>query len=387
MTISSDLASALNETVINEAFKLVIKNRPSLLSVVGFGGARAATEGYKMSWLDMAVAADQVTVNGAVLIDGTSIVTAAGSVVMRPGMLLSVDASDEVMLVTAVAGTTSAYTLTVTRGVAGTAAAISDGATLTIDSIGREENSTGNDDGIYQPDVVENYFQTIDTMITMSRRALSTMQYGNTNSIAFQIQERIRQLAIKLDRMLIRGPKLSTTVGGDAVTYSGGLRYWAGQTGRINTDASAATLTLDMIAALDKEVVSRGGVTDTLVVGIAKAQKLASLIAANYSSQRLSDWSSDRGAITVLPSDIPLVGSVNKIVVDTNVADDELFVLDSSMVKILPMAALNAENSGSWTTKNATTPGQDGQSVRVLGDFAVEMMNSKTHFARLYNIG
>lgn len=382
--LSGNLAAALNETVINEAFQLVLKNRPSLLSVVGpFGQSRAATEGYKMSWLDMQVSADALTVNGAVLAAATSITIAAGSVVARPGMLLSAEGSDEVMLVTAVAG----LDLTVTRGVAGTAADIADGATLTIDSVGREENSLGIDDGIFQPETVENFFQTIDTMVTFSRRALATMQYGNTNSMAFQVQERIRQLAIKLDRMLIRGAKLSTTVGGESVTYSGGLRYWAGQAGRINQDAGAAALTLDLIGDLDKEIVTRGGQTDTLAVGIGKAQELSKLIAANYSSQRLADWNQDRGAVLMLPSDIPLIGNVNRIVVDTNIADDELFLLDSSMLKIVPMAANNASNDGNWTSKDATQNGQDGESVRVLGDFAVEMMNSKTHFARLSNIG
>lgn len=379
---SGDLSTALNDKVINEAFQIVMSNRPSLLGVTGFGQSRLAFDGYKLSWLDMPVGADAFTVAADAISTATSITISSGAVTARAGMLLSVSSSDEVMIVTAVSGTT----LTVTRGLSGTAAAITTGDVLTIDSVGRAENSTGSEDGIYQPETVENYFQTIDTMITMSRRALATAQFAGTNSMAFQIQNRIQQLAVKLDRMLIRGVKTTQTVDSETVTYSGGLRYFAGQTGRINETASAGALTLDLINDLNEEIVSRGGMTDTLVVGVAKARKLSALIAANYSSQRLADWTADEGSALVLPSDLPLVGNINKIVVDTNVADDELFILDSGMVKVIPMGAGNAEADGNWRTLDATQKGQDGQSVRIVGDMGIEIQNSKTHFARLYNI-
>ena len=53
----------------------------------------------------------------------------------------------------------------------------------------------------------------------------------------------------------------------------------------------------------------------------------------------------------------------------------------------MPMAAGNAVDSGNWITKDATVNGQDGQRVRILGDFAMRVRQSKTHMARMYNIG
>lgn len=379
---SSDLSTALNDKVVNEAFKLVLSNRPSLLGVVGFGNARLAYDGYKLSWLDMPVDADAFSVAADATDSATSITITAGAVNARPGMMLSVSSSDEIVLVTAVSGTT----LTVTRGVAGTAAAITTGDKLTVDSVGRPENSTGSEDGIYQPETVENYFQTVDTMVSLSRRAMATAQFGNTNSMAFQIQNRIQQLAIDLDRMLIRGTKLSATIDGEDITYTGGLRYWANQTGRINEDASGEALTLDLINDLNQEIVTRGGTSDCIVVGVEKAREISALISANYQSQRLADWTADEGSVLMLPSDLPVVGNVNKIVVDTNVADDELFILESGMIKVVPMASGNADADGSWRSLDATQKGQDGQSVRIVGDMGIEIMNSKTHFARMSNL-
>ena len=380
---SADLAAALNETVVNEAFEIARSNRTGILSTVAMGSPRVAFDGYKMSWLDMRVDATSSDLNGAVLAAATTLTVDDGSK-FRAGMTVSAAGSDEVILVTAVSGND----LTVTRGFGGTTAAdIADNTTITIDSVGREENSTAAIDGIFQPDLVENYFQTMDTAVEFSRRALATMQFGDTNALAFQVSERIRQLTIQMDRALVRGRKATATVGGNTVTYTGGLRYWLDQAGAISTDNSAATLTLDQINVLNAEIVSRGGNANTIAVGIAKARKLNALVSANYSSQRLAEWTADEGSVLALPSDLPLVGNVTRIVVDTNLNDDELIIYDSGSITVAPMASNNAQDSGAWRSVDATTPGQDGYRTRIIGDFAMEVRQSKTHMARLYNIG
>lgn len=116
------------------------------------------------------------------------------------------------------------------------------------------------------------------------------------------------------------------------------------------------------------------------------ARQLNALVSANYSSQRLRDWTADEGSVLALPSDLPLVGQVNRIVVDTNIKDDELFIYDSGSLSVVPMASNNAEDSGAWRTVDATQPGQDGYRTRIIGDFAVEARNHKWNMARLSNI-
>lgn len=379
---SGVLAAALNHKVINEAFMIARSNRTGLLQVANMSDPMIAYDGYKMGWLDFRIDATSSPVTAAMAIGATTAPVADGSK-FRPGMTLSPEGSEEVMLVTAVSGNN----LTVERGFGGTtAAAIADTTVLTIDSVGREENSLAANDGIFQPDNMENFFQTMDTAVEFSRRALATLQYGGTNNLQFQLSERIRQLTIQMDRALVRGRKATATIGGEQVTYTGGLRYFLDQSGAINVDHSAAALTLDAINDLNAEIVSRGGTADTIAVGIGQARKLSALVSANYSSQRLGEWTADEGSLLTLPSDLPLVGNVNRIVVDTNLAADELIIIDSGMVSVKPMAAGNAENSGAWQTKDATQNGQDGERVRIIGDFAMEIRQSKTHMARLSNI-
>ena len=113
---------------------------------------------------------------------------------------------------------------------------------------------------------------------------------------------------------------------------------------------------------------------------------LQALVNSKYGSQRLAEFVSDEGGLTTLPTDLPQIGGVNKIVIDTNLKDSEIYLVNSSRMKIVPMAQGNAEDSGAWRTMDATQPGQDGQKVRILGDFAMELRDTKTHFARLTNI-
>lgn len=346
------------------------------------GSPRQAFDGYKMSWLEMQVNATGSTLTSAINASTTTVPVADGTV-FRAGMTFSAPTGDEVFLVTNVSGNN----LTVaTRPFGGTAAALDNGTAITIDSVGREENSLAADDGIVQPDPIQNWFQTMDTAIQFSRRALATMQFGDTNALAFQLSERIRQLTIQMDRMLVGGIKAAPTIDGNVVTYSGGMRYWTAQSGAINEDAGAAALTLDLINDINATIVAAGGTANTIAVGIPLARQLNALVSANYSSQRLRDWTADEGSVLALPSDLPLVGQVNRIVVDTNIKDDELFIYDSGSLSVVPMASNNAEDSGAWRTVDATQPGQDGYRTRIIGDFAVEARNHKWNMARLSNI-
>jgi hypothetical protein len=380
---SGILASALNNEVINEAFEIARSNRTGILQVVAMGGARQAFEGYKMGWLDFRVDASSSTTTAEALAAATTLAVTDGSK-FRAGMVLSPEGSEEVVLVESVSGNN----LTVVRGFGGTTAAtIASDATLTIDSVGREENSQAKNDGIFQPDNMENFFQTMDTAVEFSRRALATIQQGNTNDLAFQVSERIRQLTIQMDRALVRGRKATATIAGELVTYTGGLRYFLDQAGAIKGDNAAAALSLDAINEMNAQIVAAGGTANTIAVGIKQARKLSALVAANYQSSRLGEWTADEGSLLTLPSDLPLVGNVNRIVVDTNLNDDELVIFDAGMVSVVPMAANNAKESGAWQTKDATQPGQDGERTRILGDFAMEVRQSKTHMARLHNIG
>lgn len=376
--LSSDFIAELNEKVINPAFEVARQNYQGLINVISDGDLRQPEAGHKLSWLDMQVDARGSVLNGNID-TATTTVTVGNGGSFRAGQMVSVKGSTEVMLVTAVSGND----LTVIRAVQGVATAGTSGDSIYIDSVGREENSIGTDDGIVEPTKSENYFQTMDGQLTFSRRALALAQQGNYNDIQFQLDELVRQKTIETNRMLIRGVKYSTTaINSKLITYSGGLNYWASQTGAIS-NAIGGALTLTNLDDAVEDIVLAGGMTDTILVNTKQARKLQSLINANYTSQRLDEVNADRGGLIRLSSDLPILGSVNQIVVDTNVQDDELFLVDSSKLRLIPMASGNAQDTGAWRTLDATQKGQDGYSVRIVGDYGIEMRNWKTNFAKL----
>ena len=379
---SGVLDAALNAEVVNQALELAIQGYNGVIGTASLAGAERPEEGSKLNWLDYHETPRSSALTAGVNDSVTTIPVTAGAS-FRAGMQVSAANSDEVMMVTAVSGNN----LTVTRGYGSTtAAAVTSGTELFIDSVAREENSLSENDTINQPETRENFFQTMDTALEFSRRALATLQYGNTNDLVMQLAASMRQLVTQQNRALIRGRKGSVTISGKARTTTGGIKYWIDQTDGINTNNSGNALTLTQIDNLSAQVKSLGGRVDTVAVGIDKARTMNALVAANYSSQRLADFVSDQGSLTRLPSDLPLVGDVTNIVIDTNIGDNELLMFDSSKLEIVPMAAGNADAGGAFRTLDATQPGQDGVSRRIVGDFGMRVRNYKTHMARLHNI-
>ncbi|HHZ69605.1 MAG TPA: hypothetical protein EYN54_04830 [Methylococcaceae bacterium] len=387
MSNSNALLAALTDKRINDVFEIVRRDRTGVLATISMEEPLRPYEGYKGSWIDSYSGADRVVVNGTIAAGVTTLVTDASSV-LRVGTIMTIPSSGEVIYVSAVASTTSC---TIERSVGGVAAAsINDNEVLIIDSIARPENSIGEDDGIYQPETVENFFQTIDTQINMSRRSMATMTFGGTNDLNFQLEERMKQLAIKLDRMIINGQRFTTGTGDNLVSATGGFRFYndlaSVSVAGLKSDAAGAALTQAMINNLNESIVTEGGTTNTLAVGIAKARDIHAIISANYSSERLSDWTQDEGSIFQLPTDMPLIGNVNQIVIDTNLRDTEVMMYDSSKITVAPMAQGNGVDGGNWRTMDATAVGQDGNAARIIGDFMVKVRQSKSHMGLIHNL-
>lgn len=380
MSNSNALAAALNNKLINDAFKIAYRDRTGILATVGMGAAQRPYEGYKQSWTDAYKGADSVQTSVAHTAAVTNL-TVDSTAVLQPGMLLS--NGEEVIRITSI---TSATVAVIARAFGGTTAeTMDDNQVLTIDSKGLVENSTGTDDALYQPQLTENFFQTMDTQINMSRRALATVQYGDTNDLQFQLQQRLRQLAINMDRMLVRGRRAESGAGDALISYCGGMKFYNDQVGAIKIDAGGAALSEALINNLNEAIVLQGGTTNSIAVSVAKARDIHALITANFTSARLSDWSADEGSVYQLPTDMPLIGNINNIVIDTNLADTEILMYDSSMIKIIPMAAANGGDGGDWRTLDATAAGQDGESVRIVGDFSVECRQSLSHMGLSHN--
>lgn len=383
-TLIEDLQADLNGETINQMLEIVRSNKPSFIgSIAGFATPEMMTADKKHQWLDYKIDARGDSVNGAIADGTTTSIVVDDGTKFRARQLVRVPSTGEVFAVSAVTDNT----LTVIRGVGGTAAAIADDAVLQIQGVAREENSLADPDSIDQPEKRWNYFQTFDTTLEFSDDMMKAYSYGGTNNLQFQLQNQMMQLNYQLNRSLLWNPRSSFTVGGKDSTVSGGIGSFITEASDLNIDNGAATLTLDQINAVYESIFNKGGMVNKICVGTALGRKLNALVSANYSSQRLQTWTSDQGSLTQLPSDLPLFGGVTEIVIDNNMGASELFMYDSSKIQIVPVAANQSGTDGSWKTLNATQPGQDGAALRVLGKLSFRFRDYATHMARLYNIG
>lgn len=383
-TLIEDLKAELNGETINQMLNIVRSNRPSFIgSIAGFSTPELMTSDKKHQWLDYKIDA-RGDVTAAPVADGvaTSITVADGSK-FRSRQVVRVPSTGEVLAIDSVSGNT----LTVIRGVGGTAAAIGSGAELQIQGTAREENSLPDADTIDQPDKRWNYFQTFDTTLQFSDDMMKAYSYGDTNNLQFQLQNQMMQLNYQLNRSMLWNSRNTFTVGGKDSTMAGGIGSFIESASDLNFDNGAATLTLDQINAVYESIFNKGGMVNKICVGTALGRKLNALVSANYSSQRLQTWTSDQGSLTQLPSDLPLFGGVTDIVIDNNMGANELFMYDSSKIQIVPVAANQSMSDGSWVTKDATTPGQDGAALRVIGKLSFRFRDYATHMARIYNVG
>lgn len=384
-TLVDDLLAPLNAETIQESINIVRSRRPSILgSIGGFSAAEVMDADRKIQWLDYRIDARSDVVKSDYTIGATTVLVADGGK-FRSRMVLRNATTGEIMAVDSV----SANTLTVIRGIAngGTGVAGSANDVLYIESVAREENSLADADSIDQPEKMNNIVQTMDGNISFSDDALKIAQFGDTNAMALQLQNQIMQMTYQLNNALIGGTRGSFTVGGKPSYMTGGMRFFSQESGGNNIDNSAATLTLDQINAVYETLFNKGGNVDRIAVGTKLGRKLSALVSAEYSSQRLSEWQSDTGALITLPSDLPLFGGVQNIVIDNTLTGDELFMYNAAKIDIVPAAANQSDSDGGWKTMDATQPGQDGVSARILGKLALRLRDSKTDLARIHNIG
>lgn len=379
------LLAELNAETINQSINIVRSRRPSVFgSIAGFASPEVMDSERKIQWLDYPINARADELAAAVTNVATSLTVVDGSK-FRKRMVLLIESTGEQVVVADVVGNV----LTVQRGynTGGTGAAAAIGAKVSIESTAREENSLADPDAIDQPTKAYNVVQTMDGNIEFSDDALKIAQYGNTNAMALQVSNQMMQLTYQLNNMIIGGTRGTFTVGGKTSYTSGGMRHFATQAGGINVDNSGAALTLDQINAVYETIFNRGGVVNKIAVGTKLGRKLNALVSANYSSQRLSEWQSDQGSLISLPSDLPLFGGITDIVIDNTLGAKELFMYDASRIEVVPAAANQSDSDGGWKTLDATQKGQDGISARIIGKMTARFRDSKTHLARIHNIG
>lgn len=381
----------LTQEKVSEAFEVVRQERPSLVSLVPVVAPETPSKDAKCEWLNSTRLAGLRFKTTAAVTNVATTIPVVNASLLRKDTIVRDPSTGEQMIITAV--DTGANTITVVRHLGGTTTAIADAATLEVVSVARPENSEGENNATYAPVREFNYFQTFDAQIEYSRRALSGMTHGNFNDLNFQLGEQMRDLVNSMDMQMQFGLRLArpsgqTMFGGIQSMVSDGTALGNESTtlGYHNAVAGAPVLTLAHVNDTHEQVFNRGGRVSVLMMNTATARKLGELLRKdNISYASMAQTLADASNAQFMRFDIPVVEGVNQILINSNMANGQIWFLNPGRMAIVPMAAGKADHDGNWTMSSPDKD-RDGYIRRILGDYSFRYRNQYNDLALMTGV-
>lgn len=291
----------------------------------------------------------------------------------RPGDQVRPNNGPEVMLVTAVSGNV----LTVTRGYGGTTAiALADNMKLTILGNAALEGDDKPAARFTNRVRKANFTQIFTAAVEVSGTQQAASAIGVRDEVDYQKQERLRELLRDLEHCVINGVAPSTSPEGSATvrrTMRGIARHisthnYSPGDGVIPSGQGTNNdlLTEDIINAALRAVwdVAQSRI-DTIVVG-------------GFQKRRINQFVGDRGyapkdtkfkeLVSVYESDF----GVCRVILSRAMPADQVLMLDSSRIQVLPLAGRSFHYKPLGPTGDAHT----GQ---VIGEYTLELKNENAH--------
>jgi hypothetical protein len=342
------------ESVVDEILLLNPHQTP-LLNALGFSEAVSAVEHI---WYEDEMFADETTTSASALVGATDVVV-VDVTPFRVGSVIKI--VDELLYVSAI--NTGTKTLTVTRAYASTtAAAIANGAKVEFLF---DEGAEGADARAarYKARVRKsNLTQIFTDSIEISGTAQAVAQYGIDNLYEYEKQKKQLELALQLEKAMINGVSYES----GQVRQMKGIRQWITS----NVTAVNGALTVGAINTLAQNVYDAGGFASggAYKIMVAAKQKIA-LSATDANKIQLTRAENARG--NVVDQIVTDFGQF-EIVLNQNLAADELILLDSNRVSIHPLTTREFGHTYLGTKGDYTT----GQ---IVGEYTLKLEQEKAH--------
>lgn len=342
------------ESITDEILLLNAHQTP-FINVKGFSESTTQVEHV---WFEDEMYADETTVATALTNVATTLAVADGSIFEAKHVI---KVGDELLLVTA----KNVNDLTVTRGYAGTtAAAASVGAKVEFQFAEGVEGSDARASRFKARARKSNLTQIFDETIKISGTAAATSQHGIDNLYEYEKQKKQLELALQLEKAVINGVKYES--GDGLVRQMGGLRNFI----VTNVSNVAGALTEVVLNDMAQKVYEAGGLATggdyKFVVG-AKQKRAISALGAN--SVRLTRGENTRGQ--VVDFFVTDFGEF-EIVLNNNVAADELFLVDLNRIDIRPLQT--REFAHEFMGRKG-----DYYVGSIVGEYTIEIQQEKAH--------
>ncbi|OMD27493.1 SU10 major capsid protein [Paenibacillus odorifer] len=342
------------ESIVDELLLLNPHQTP-LLNALGFAQPITAVEHV---WFEDEMFPDETATTAAALVDATSIVVADVSP-FRVGSVIKI--VDELLYVSAI--NTGTKTLTVTRAYASTtAAAVLSGAKVEFLFDEGVEGAAARDARYKARVRKSNLTQIFTDSIDISGTAQAVAQHGVSDLYEYEKQKKQLELALQLEKALING-----------VSYENGqVRQMKGMRQFITTNVNTvgAAISLAPINTLAQNIYDAGGFSSggNYKIMVAAKQKVA-LSATDSNKITLTRGENTRGQVVdFIVTDFGQF----EIVLNQNLAADELFLVDANRIGIHPLATREFGH---------TYLGLVGDSMKgqIVGEYTLALEQEKAH--------
>ena len=354
---------------VSDVISIISPFETPLLDVLG-DPLRAATSTHH-EWLEDTLLPNTDSIDDVSILDGiteTAFDVANGER-FRAGDQIQVVGSKELMLVTDV----SSNTLTVIRGYAGTTAEeISDAQAINILGNAALEGGDKPTARFTNRSRCGNYTQIFTAAAEVSGSDLAASQLGLADEMDYQKAERLRELLRDLENTVINGgapaanPQGSGTVRRTMKSILAHLATNVFATGDSGFPTGTGLDEEKINHVLRKIWESSNGNIDTIVVGGFQKRKINGFLSAirGYTAGDTTY----RDGVSAYESDFGLC----RIVTTRWMPQDAVMLLDSSRVKVLPLAGR------SFHFKPLAATG-DSECGELIGEYTLELRNEAAH--------
>jgi Family of unknown function (DUF5309) len=349
---STDLVGK-RESVVDE-FLMLNEHQTPLLSLLGFSDSVSNVEHV---WFEDEMFAFESTAAAAALVDATTI-TVADAEPFRAGQIVKI--GEELLKVTSV----SDDALTVTRGYAETvAAAVSAGDTVEVLFNEGEEGRDARQARYKARSRKSNITQIFDESVELSGTAMAVNQFGVDSEYEKEKQKKQLELALQLEKALINGVKFE----------NGTTRMMRGIRSFIESnifDGKNELITDEKLNEVFQAIYESGGFETganyKIMVPATQKTKISNLNSDKVRIDRL-----DNGRGQVVDHFISDFGQA-EIVLNNNLAADELIVMDTNRVSVRPLQGREFAH---------TYMGQQGDYKKgmLVGEYTAEILQEKAH--------
>lgn len=354
---------------------VLIANSPALLSLavrrLASGlvtlNSRTPVTQNKHEWTELAMTPELGYVSGTHTNSVTTLalVDATGFVA---DMILAFEGTDEVMKVTAVSGNN----LTVVRGYGGsTAAALADNILIRVVSRPRPEGSNPDPNANTPPAVNYNCTEIFDDTFMVSNTLVNTGLGGMSDVVDTNLQQSMLKVVRRINNATIYGRRVQRSAT-EKGTMGGILQLVTNRINAAGVALESATMN-DAVEAIFKS----GGTPNAIVCNTNQARRITAFQEAKMFVLRADNTIGS--SVSQFQSDLPM-GAISTIVIEPSFPRTKIAFLDTEKMYLEPMSG---RSLGEW---DATLPGADNISRRILGEYTLELLNGGAAHAIIDNL-